>query len=70
MRTNLLVCVILALTSSCTSSHTLHREGSAPKLAPNGSIYVSIPADGHYGESTYLNSGRMTAEAIEGAFRK
>lgn len=65
------LCVLL---SSCADSKELLRVGaSAPnsrKLSAEDSFYISIPADGAYGSTTYSGSGTMTSRLLLSAFSK
>jgi len=60
-----------ALLASCADSHQLMRVGGElQKLDPGGVVYVSVPADGHYGQTTYHGSGQNTAQIVVMAFSK
>ncbi len=65
----LLLCLWL---SGCTSVQQIRPEDivSPPKLNPEGSVYITIPADGQYGAKTYSGSGQTTAQILLSAFSK
>ncbi len=61
----LLGACMLILLSACADSHQLMRMGgNRTKLDPSGVVYVSVPRDGQYGQSTYHGSGQNTAQIV------
>jgi hypothetical protein len=60
-----LVALMLLLLSACADSHQLMRMGGdRTKLDPSGLVYVSVPRDGQYGQTTYYGSGQNTAQIV------
>jgi hypothetical protein len=41
--------------------------GAPRKLGAASVAYIAVPADGHYGDENYPYSGKMVAEALDGA---
>lgn len=70
MRSRLFVGTALLILSACTSTHTLRREGIAPKLSKEAQVFVSLPADGQFEQTPYAGSGEMTLQAVESAFKR
>lgn len=70
MRTRLLLACVSLFLAACTSSHTLLRDGRAPKLAQDAQVFVALPADGRYETISYAASGAMTLDAVMAAFKK
>jgi hypothetical protein len=64
------VLMVAAFLSACADSHQLMRVGGgeAKKLDPNGIVYVSVPGDGVYGQTTYFGSGNNTTQIVVLAF--
>ena len=57
--------------SGCAASYDQSSVVEATaKLDPSAKVLVSIPENGIYGNDTYHNSGRQTANAIRVAFSK
>ena len=56
---------------SCADSHQVMRmDGQAQKLLPGEPVYVSVPADGRYGQTVYHGSGQNTAQIVVMAFSR
>lgn len=61
----LLVAFMLLLLSACADRHQLMRiGGNRTKLDPSGVVYVSVPRDGQYGQTTYHGSEQNTAQIV------
>jgi len=62
------------LLSACADSKDIIRVGGSvlnnKKLTADDSFYISIPADGTYGATTYSGSGTMTSRLLLSAFSK
>ena len=72
MNRNLIMIVsALIVLSGCSSSYK-HNEYQKPELKLDQSVgvLISTPENGWYDQTEYRNSGRMTANAIRGAFVK
>lgn len=55
----------------CSSTYTqLVLQAPSSKLNSSFGVLISTPEDGWYGNKTYRNSGRMTANAVMSAFSK
>ena len=68
---NIYIVLLAALLASCADSHQLMRlDGNLQKLDPRGVVYVSVPADGRYGQTTYYGSGQNTSQIVVMAFSK
>ena len=66
-----IITIVAISTFGCSSTYT-HLELLSPsaKLDPKLSVLISTPEDGWYGDREYLNSGRMTANAVMAEFSK
>lgn len=63
------VLLMSAFLSACADSHHLTHMGESPvKLKPDGIVYISVPIDGHYGQTTYYGSGQTTTQIVVLAF--
>jgi hypothetical protein len=68
---NVYILVLAVFLASCADSHQLMRlGGDLTKLDANGLVYVSVPADGRYGQTTYYGSGQNTTQIVVMAFSK
>lgn len=70
MRVPLCLALIAAL-SGCADSHQWSplQNGSA-RIGKTDRIYISIPADGEYGDHVYRGSGRNTSSILSSAVSK
>lgn len=58
-----------ALLTACADSHQLMRMGGGAKaLDRGGMVYVSVPGDGRYGQTTYYGSGQNATQIVMLAF--
>ena len=67
---SLIMLLTMPLIWGCYSAkHSIESQtaGSSLQLPRVSTIYVSVPADGVYGDKSYAGSGRMTATAFETA---
>ncbi len=63
--------LLAILLTSCADTHQLMRMGGeATKLDPQGVVYVSVSADGRYGQTTYYGSGQNTTQIVTMAFSR
>lgn len=63
------IVLLASILASCADSHQLVRlGGNLQQLDPAGVVYVAVPADGRYGQTTYYGSGQNTAQIIVMAF--
>lgn len=61
--------LLVSLISACADSHQLLRTGrEVPKLEQSGVVYVSVPQDGRYGQTSYTGSGQNTTQIVLMAF--
>jgi hypothetical protein len=61
----LMVAVFALALNSCAQKYALDSFQPPPQhIARNSSVYVILPENGRYGNRTYLNSGRETAQAL------
>jgi Domain of unknown function (DUF4823) len=69
MKSFLIVCVLLTV-SACVSTYDVDRPDQVSKrLNASTSAYVTVPPDGHYGQTLYKGSGAKAANAVAAAFR-
>lgn len=67
----LLIISFAVLLISCADSHQLMRMGGqVQKLIPGELVYVSVPADGRYGQTIYYGSGQNAAQIVVMAFSR
>jgi hypothetical protein len=63
------ILLMVLLLSACADSHQLMRMGgNLRKLDPNGTVYVSVPSDGRYGQTTYYGSAQNVVQIVVLAF--
>ncbi len=63
------VLLFAALLTACADSHQLMRMGGGQKtLDRGGLVYVSVPGDGRYGQTTYFGSGQNATQIVVLAF--
>ena len=63
------VVLFVTLLTACADSHQLMRMGGGLKtLDRGGMVYVSVPGDGRYGQTTYIGSGQNTTQIVVLAF--
>ena len=61
----LLVVVILLVMTACSQKFALDFYQPPPQRIPkNSAVYVMVPENGRYGNTTYGNSGQQTAQAL------
>lgn len=55
--------------AACATQQSVEEVGQSGGSIPgNSAVYVSVPDDGRYGDTTYTGSGENTAQVITGAF--
>lgn len=63
------IVLFVALLSACADTHQLLRTGrEIPKLEQSRTVYVSVPKDGRYGQTSYSGSGQNTTQIVLAAF--
>jgi hypothetical protein len=63
--------IIALLITGCTATyHQQALSDNARKLDKGKGVFISVPEDGQYGNQTYFNSGKMTANAVKAALLK
>ena len=71
LKTKLLYFSIAIFVTGCASTYQYNDFRSIKtKLDRFKGVLISTPEDGWYGNTTYRNSGRMTAKAVRAAFSK
>lgn len=71
MRKGIWLLAIVLFLSGCASVSEFHRGNNvSPKLNPNGSAYILLPADAMYYTKVCVGSGNAIAQAISSAFSK
>jgi len=72
MQTHRILALFIAFIglASCADTNQIVRLSGDPnsKLDINGSVYISTPKDGIYGNKTYIGSGANTALILQSAF--
>jgi len=64
-----LIVLLVSLLSACADTHQLLRSGrEIPKLEKSKTVYVSVPKDGHYGQTVYSGSGPNITQIVLMAF--
>ena len=61
----------LTLLSGCAATYkNTPLTGTNSKLERGTTVFIATPANGRFGATVYANSGKMTAQAVRGAFAR
>jgi hypothetical protein len=66
-----IIAAVVSLLCSCSSAYNVSGgNAGSQKLNPQGTLYVMLAQDGHYGNTPYPGSGRAASNALTGALSK